>query len=69
MLTETLQKAGREGITKQDVIPAVADFLISLALIMAGEAGARGDYTDRGPHRGMEGRDIPGPEPFEKRNC
>jgi hypothetical protein len=30
------QEAGAEGITKQDVIPAVSDFLTSLALIMAG---------------------------------
>lgn len=36
-LTEALQAAGKEGITKQDVLPAVADFLASLALIMAGE--------------------------------
>lgn len=50
MLTETLQKAGAEGITKQDVIPAVSDFLTSLALIMAGEAGARAVITR------MEGR-------------
>jgi len=32
------QKAGFEGITKQDVNPS--DFLTSLALIMAGEVGA-----------------------------
>ena len=32
---------GKEGITKQDVLPAVADFLVSLALIMAGGEGAR----------------------------
>jgi hypothetical protein len=38
ILTEALQRA---GITKQDVIPAVADFLTSIALIMAGEAGVR----------------------------
>jgi hypothetical protein len=41
ILTEALQKAGAEGITKEDVLPAVADFLSSLALIMAGEPGAR----------------------------
>ena len=35
------QKAGFEGITKQDLNPAVSDFLPSLALIMAGEVGAR----------------------------
>jgi hypothetical protein len=29
ILTEALQKAGAEGITKQDVIPAVSDFLTS----------------------------------------
>ena len=41
ILTEGLQRAGAEGITKQDVIPAVADFLTSIAVIMAGEAGVR----------------------------
>jgi hypothetical protein len=41
ILTEALQTAGKEEITKQDVLPAVADFLVSLALIMAGEEGAR----------------------------
>lgn len=41
ILTEALHTAGEEGITKQDVLPAVADFLVSLALIMAGEEGAR----------------------------
>jgi hypothetical protein len=41
ILTEALQRAGEGGITKQDVLPAVADFLASLALIMAGEEGAR----------------------------
>jgi hypothetical protein len=40
ILTQALQRAGEEGITKQDVLPAVADFLVSLALIMAGEEGA-----------------------------
>lgn len=39
ILTEALRKAGAEGITKQDVIPAVADFWTPIALIMAGEAG------------------------------
>jgi hypothetical protein len=41
ILTEALQRAGAEGVTKQDVIPAVADFLTSIALIMAGEAGVQ----------------------------
>jgi hypothetical protein len=50
ILTEALQKAGGEGITKQDAIPAVSDFLTSLALIMAGEAGVRAVITR------MEGR-------------
>jgi hypothetical protein len=50
ILTEVLQRAGAEGITKQDVIPAVADFLMSIALIMAGEAGVRAVMTR------MEGR-------------
>jgi hypothetical protein len=45
ILTEALQRAGAEGITKQDVIPAVADFLTSIALIMAGEAGVRAVIT------------------------
>jgi hypothetical protein len=45
ILTEALQRAGTEGITKQDVLPAVADFLVSLALIMAGEPGARAVIT------------------------
>jgi hypothetical protein len=45
ILTEALQSAGAEGITKPDVIPAVADFLTSLALIMAGEAGVRAVMT------------------------
>ena len=40
ILTEALHTAGEEGITKQEVLPAVADFLVSLALIMAGEEGA-----------------------------
>ena len=39
IVTEALRKAGAEGITKQDVIPAVADFWTPIALIMAGEAG------------------------------
>ena len=39
ILTEALRKAGAEGITKQDVIPAVADFSTPIALIIAGEAG------------------------------
>ena len=34
------QKAGSEGITKQDVIPPVSDSLASLALIMVGEVGS-----------------------------
>jgi hypothetical protein len=33
---------------KQDVIPAVSDFLTSLALIMVGEVGARSDHEGRG---------------------
>jgi hypothetical protein len=41
ILAKTLHTAGKEGIKKQDVLPAVADFLVSLALIMAGEEGAR----------------------------
>jgi hypothetical protein len=41
ILAKALHTAGKEGITKQDVLPAVADFLVSLALIMAGEEGAR----------------------------
>jgi len=45
LLTEALQRAGREGVTKQDVLPAVADFLASLALIMAGEDGMRAVIT------------------------
>ena len=45
ILTRALQSAGKEGITKQDVLPAVVDFLASLALIMAGEAGARAVIT------------------------
>jgi hypothetical protein len=45
LLTEALQRAGREGVTKQDVLPAVADFLASLALITAGEAGMRAVIT------------------------
>jgi hypothetical protein len=40
-----LHTAGKEGITKQDVPPAVADFLASLALIMAGEEGVRAVIT------------------------
>jgi hypothetical protein len=50
ILTEALQRAGAEGITKEDVLPAVSDFLSSLALILAGEAGARAVITR------MEGR-------------
>jgi hypothetical protein len=50
LLTEALQKAGAEGITKQDVIPVLSDFLTSVALIMAGEAGVRAVITR------MEGR-------------
>jgi hypothetical protein len=45
LLTEALQKAGAEGITRQDVIPVVADFLTALALITAGEAGVRAVMT------------------------
>jgi hypothetical protein len=37
----TGRTAGKEGITKQDVLPAVADVLASLALIIAGEDGTR----------------------------
>ena len=40
-LDKALHTAGKKGITKQDVLPAVADFLVSLALIMAAEGGAR----------------------------
>jgi hypothetical protein len=49
ILTEALQKAGTEGVTKQDVLPAVSDFLTSLALIMAGEEGVRAviSYKER----------------------
>jgi hypothetical protein len=50
ILIEALQKAGTEGITKQDAIPAVADFLTSITLIMAGENGVRAVITR------MEGR-------------
>lgn len=50
ILTEALQKAGTEGVTKQDVLPAVSDFLTSLALIMVGEEGVRAVITR------MEGR-------------
>jgi len=35
ILTEASKQAGAEGIAKQDVIPAVSDFLTSIALIMA----------------------------------
>jgi hypothetical protein len=45
LLTDALQTAGQEGVSKQDVLPAVADFLASLALIMAGEEGARAVIT------------------------
>jgi hypothetical protein len=45
LLTEASQRAGKEGVTKQDVLPAVADFLASLALIMAGEEGTRAVIT------------------------
>jgi hypothetical protein len=45
LLTEALQTAGKEGIAKQDVLPGVADFLASLALIMAGEEGVRAVIT------------------------
>jgi hypothetical protein len=45
ILTEALQRAGRENVTKQDAPPAVADFLASLALIMAGEDGMRAVIT------------------------
>jgi hypothetical protein len=41
LLTHALQQGGKEGITKQDVLPAVTDFLVSVALIMHGEEGAR----------------------------
>jgi hypothetical protein len=40
ILTEALHTAGEEGITKQDVLPAVADFLVSLALNMSGKMRA-----------------------------
>jgi hypothetical protein len=50
ILTEALQKAGTEGVTQQDVLPAVSDFLTSLALILAGEEGVRAVITR------MEGR-------------
>jgi hypothetical protein len=36
ILTEALQKAGAEGITKQDVIPAVSDFLTSDLVLSLG---------------------------------
>ena len=52
IVTEALRKAGAEGITKQDVIPAVAEFWTPIALIMAGEAGW------------MAGR-FPAPDPDE----
>jgi hypothetical protein len=50
ILNEALQTAGTEGVTKQDVLPAVPDFLTSLALIMGGEEGVRAVITR------MEGR-------------
>jgi hypothetical protein len=50
ILTEALRKAGAEGITKQDVIPAVADFWTPIALIMAGEAGVCGNDTAGEPN-------------------
>ena len=45
ILTEALQQAGSEGITRQDVLPALIDFTVSIALIMAGEEGARAALT------------------------
>jgi hypothetical protein len=39
ILAKALHAAGKQGITKHDVLPTVADFLVSLALIMADEGG------------------------------
>lgn len=41
IMTEALQTMRAEGITKQDALPALVDFVTAVALILAQEAGVR----------------------------